>query len=169
MWYLCFASHVCQTVDEIFMLKNQLIHFIYRCSPLYSIQTKPNFNIMIGPSPYVLINMGARFTPCMHNIKKIIEADGGPVLQWPCPNTTTLTDNKCTLAELCGMGGGVPNQEGITDFKDRSHEPNQWWRFITPIFLHAGIIHIGFNMLLQWTLGRDMEKEIGRSRRSDDR
>ena len=125
------------------------------------IQTKPNFNIMIGPSPYVLINMGARFTPCMHNIKKVIEADGGPVLQWPCPNTTTLTDNKCTLAELCGMGGGVPNQEGITDFKDRSHEPNQWWRFITPIFLHAGIIHIGFNMLLQWTLGRDMEKEIG--------
>ncbi|KAH8626390.1 putative rhomboid protein [Alternaria alternata] len=116
---------------------------------------------MIGPSPYVLINMGARFTPCMHNIKKVIEADGGPVLQWPCPNTTTLTDNKCTLAELCGMGGGVPNQEGITDFKDRSHEPNQWWRFITPIFLHAGIIHIGFNMLLQWTLGRDMEKEIG--------
>jgi hypothetical protein len=38
MWYLCFASHVCQTVDEIFVLKNQLIHFIYRCSPLYSIR-----------------------------------------------------------------------------------------------------------------------------------
>jgi membrane associated rhomboid family serine protease len=125
------------------------------------IQTKPNFNIMIGPSPYVLINMGARFTPCMHNIKRVIEADPGPVVQWPCPNTTTLTDNKCSLAELCGMGGGVPDQSSVTDFKDRSHEPNQWWRFITPIFLHAGIIHIGFNMLLQWTLGRDMEKEIG--------
>ena len=39
--------------------------------------------------------------------------------------------------------------------------PNQWWRFITPMFLHAGIIHIGFNMLLQMTLGRDMEKAIG--------
>ncbi|KAI4688140.1 uncharacterized protein J4E84_005068 [Alternaria hordeiaustralica] len=125
------------------------------------IQTKPNFNIMIGPSPYVLINMGARFTPCMHNIKRVIEAQPGPVVDWPCPNTTTLTDNKCTLAELCGMGSGVPDQTSVTDFKDRSHEPNQWWRFITPIFLHAGLIHIGFNMLLQWTLGRDMEKEIG--------
>ncbi|KAF1849316.1 rhomboid family membrane protein-like protein [Cucurbitaria berberidis CBS 394.84] len=124
------------------------------------IQTKPNFNIMIGPSPYVLINMGARFTPCMHNIKQVIEAD---VQAWPCPNTTSLDPGTltCSLSELCGMSGGVPDQSGITDFRDRSKEPNQWWRFIVPIFLHAGIIHIGFNMLLQLTLGRDMEKEIG--------
>lgn len=123
------------------------------------IQTKPNFNIMIGPSPYVTINMGARYTPCMHNIRTIIT---NKVTNWPCPNTTTLdaTTYTCTLSDLCGMGG-VPDQSGVSDFRDRSHEPNQWWRFITPIFLHAGIIHIGFNMLLQLTLGRDMEKEIG--------
>ncbi|OSS52010.1 hypothetical protein B5807_03278 [Epicoccum nigrum] len=123
------------------------------------IQTKPNFNIMIGPSPYVLINMGARFTPCMHNIKKVIEAD---VTSWPCPNTTSLDSGSltCSLDELCGLGG-VPDQSGVTDFKDRSHEPDQWYRFIIPMFLHAGLIHIGFNMLLQLTLGRDMEKEIG--------
>lgn len=42
-----------------------------------------------------------------------------------------------------------------------SPEPNQWFRFIIPIFLHAGIIHIGFNMLLQLTLGREMEIAIG--------
>ncbi|KAH7385908.1 rhomboid family-domain-containing protein [Pyrenochaeta sp. MPI-SDFR-AT-0127] len=123
------------------------------------IQTKPNFNIMIGPSPYVLINMGARFTPCMHNIKQVIDAK---VTAWPCPNTTSLDPGSltCSLSELCGMGG-VPDQTGIETFRDRSKEPNQWWRFIVPIFLHAGIIHIGFNMLLQLTLGRDMEKEIG--------
>jgi membrane associated rhomboid family serine protease len=39
--------------------------------------------------------------------------------------------------------------------------PDQWFRFITPIFLHAGIIHIGFNMLLQITLGREIEMQIG--------
>lgn len=123
------------------------------------IQTKPNFNIMIGPSPYVLINMGARFTPCMHNIEKVID---NRVTSWPCPNTTSLDASSltCSLDELCGLGG-VPDQSGVTDFKDRSHEPDQWYRFIIPMFLHAGIIHIGFNMLLQLTLGRDMEKEIG--------
>jgi membrane associated rhomboid family serine protease len=114
---------------------------------------------MIGPSPYVLINMGARFTPCMHNINSVIT---NQVTAWGCPDTTTtdLSVHNCTLSQLCGMGG-VPDQSNVTDFKDTSHEPNQWWRFIVPIFLHAGVIHIGFNMLLQLTLGRDMEKEIG--------
>ncbi|KAF2126791.1 rhomboid-domain-containing protein [Dothidotthia symphoricarpi CBS 119687] len=123
------------------------------------IQTKPSFNIMIGPSPYTLINMGSRFTPCMHNIAAVIAAD---VQEWPCPNTTSLSADapKCSLSTLCG-NGGVPDQSSVTDFHDRSHEPDQWWRFIIPIFLHAGLIHIGFNMLLQLTLGRDMEKEIG--------
>jgi membrane associated rhomboid family serine protease len=31
-------------------------------------------------------------------------------------------------------------------------EPNQWFRFIIPIFLHAGVIHLLLNMLAQMTL-----------------
>ncbi|CAI6332365.1 unnamed protein product [Periconia digitata] len=125
------------------------------------IQTKPNFNIMIGPSPFVLINMGARYVPCMHYIEKVVN---NSVVEWPCPDTTTLNDTRCNLNSLCGLGG-VPTQKYDFTFDQRAEhkdmEPNQWYRFITPIFLHAGLIHIGFNMLLQWTLGRDMEKEIG--------
>lgn len=115
---------------------------------------------MIGPSPYVLINMGSRYTPCMHNIQKVIQ---NGVVDWPCPNTTTIGPGTptCPLSALCGMAGNVPDQTGVTDWRNRSKEPNQWWRFITPIFLHAGIIHIAFNMLLQLTLGKDMEREIG--------
>ncbi|KAF2867631.1 rhomboid family membrane protein-like protein [Massariosphaeria phaeospora] len=127
------------------------------------IQLKPSFNIMIGPSPYVLINMGARYPPCMHNVDNV--TDLPEPIRWPCPNTVSLDEKTgqvtCTLAELCGMGGGVPPQIPGTEVKNRDHEPNQWWRFITPIFMHAGIIHIAFNMLLQLTLGRDMEKEMG--------
>lgn len=112
--------------------------------------------------------MGARYPPCMHNIKVISESDINREDWWPCPNNTfsDAANMTCTLSEACGMGG-VPDQtqnDALSPsdrFKDRSHEPNQWWRFITPIFLHAGLIHIGFNMLLQLTLGRDMEKEIG--------
>ena len=32
---------------------------------------------------------------------------------------------------------------------------------IVPIFLHGGILHILFNLLVQLRLGADMEKEIG--------
>jgi rhomboid protease GluP len=31
---------------------------------------------------------------------------------------------------------------------------DQWWRIITGAFLHAGLIHIGVNMLSLWFLGR---------------
>ncbi|ERF68682.1 hypothetical protein EPUS_05743 [Endocarpon pusillum Z07020] len=111
------------------------------------IMTRPSFNPMIGPSPYVLINMGARFVPCMRL------TDGTDGLLFPCPETTSSDPNdavnKCTLPRLCGFGAAENSQ------------PTQWFRFIIPMFLHAGIIHIGFNMLLQLTMGREMELAIG--------
>jgi membrane associated rhomboid family serine protease len=123
------------------------------------IMTQPSFNPMIGPSTQVLINMGARYVPCMHNVS-VVQDTYNPIQLWPCPNTTTndpnSPSNHCTLSDLCGFGG-VPNP-GVPS---NGAEPNQWFRFVLPMFLHAGIIHIGFNMLLQLTLGRDMEKSIG--------
>ncbi|KAJ9148246.1 Rhomboid-like protein [Pleurostoma richardsiae] len=127
------------------------------------IQIKPSFNPMIGPSSYVLINMGSRFVPCMHNVPEI---QGSTILiNWPCPNTTTndatSPSQQCTLSDLCGFGGVPEPYYNSTATADEKPEPNQWWRFITPMFMHAGIIHIGFNLLLQLTMGREMEKSIG--------
>ena len=112
--------------------------------------------------------MGARYVPCMHNttfIKKPVgvtcpkgthldqstapvqQSSSDPSVAWPCPNTTT-NDAHCSLSQLCG-------------FNENKTQPRQWFRFITPIFMHAGIVHIGFNLLLQLTLGKEMEQEIG--------
>lgn len=121
------------------------------------IMINPQFNFMIGPSTQVMINMGARYVPCMHNIDEI-QGSTIPVL-FLCPNATKWEDT-CPLSTLCGFGGKVPNPafDGNVDAKPA---PNQWYRFIFPIFLHAGLIHIAFNMLLQLTLARDMEMAIG--------
>ncbi|KHN95744.1 Rhomboid family protein [Metarhizium album ARSEF 1941] len=119
------------------------------------IMIKPQFNPMIGPSTQVLINMGARYVPCMHNVKEI-QGSNIPVL-FLCPNATK-SDEFCPLSEVCGFGG-VPNP--TFNNADQSPQPNQWFRFIVPIFLHAGLIHIGFNMLLQMTLAKEMEQAIG--------
>ncbi|KAL8982896.1 MAG: hypothetical protein Q9177_005135 [Variospora cf. flavescens] len=118
------------------------------------IMIRPQFNPMIGPSPYVLINMGARYVPCMQNIPQVHDPD----IRWPSPSTTSADTNtyQGTLPDLCGFGG--------FEVKGPNDYPNQWYRFIIPMFLHGGIIHIGFNMLLQLTLGRDMEKDIGSPR-----
>jgi membrane associated rhomboid family serine protease len=127
------------------------------------IEIHPSFNPMIGPSPWVLINMGARYVPCMHNVAGI--QDSSIEIFWGCPNTTDLNVQVCTLGELCGFSGfqnPFPNPVvGSPSGLNQKPEPNQWFRFIIPMFLHAGIIHIGFNMLLQLTMGRDMEISIG--------
>lgn len=119
----------------------------------------PQFNPMIGPSPYVLINMGARYVPCMKNVAGI--QNSNLTILWPCPNSTTVYGT-CSLSELCGFSG-VPNPHAYGSLADHP-APNQWLRFVTPIFLHAGLVHISFNMLLQIVLGREVERAIGHIR-----
>lgn len=113
------------------------------------VQTKPYFNPMIGPSNYVQINMGLRFVPCMILISGITSQT---LSVFPCPNLTTQSTG-CTLDTLCGLGGMTEDSDGF--------KPRQWYRIITPVFLHAGFIHIICNLALQLLLGVDMERQIG--------
>lgn len=125
------------------------------------IEIHPSFNPMIGPSPYLLINMGARYPSCMHTMPGVQNAT--EPISWPCPNATDIKGPSvtCSLPDLCGFNGNNVPLPKVGGSLDEKPAPNQWWRFIIPIFIHAGIIHIGFNLLLQMTLGRDVEKLIG--------
>jgi membrane associated rhomboid family serine protease len=106
---------------------------------------KPVVNPMLGPSQSALIQLGARFPPCM----KLVT--GVPVTTlFACLNdTANPPDRICPLEEICGFGGF------------HNETPNQWFRFITPIFLHAGFVHILLNMLAQLTLSAQIEREMG--------
>ncbi len=39
-----------------------------------------------------------------------------------------------------------------------------WWRLFTSGFLHFGPIHLAFNMIALWVIGRDLEQVLGRAR-----
>eukprot|EP01134_Creolimax_fragrantissima_P002740 CFRG2740T1 len=54
------------------------------------------------------------------------------------------------LDDVCEMGG----------LKD-SQKPNQWWRYITPIFLHVGVLHLIFNCMFQLSVGIIIEMSCG--------
>jgi membrane associated rhomboid family serine protease len=72
------------------------------------------------------------------------------------------------LIEIGGGGGGLANPSGkmIEDFG--LYGPfvaeGEWYRLITSGFLHANLIHIGFNMLLLFFLGRLLEPALGTPR-----
>ncbi len=36
----------------------------------------------------------------------------------------------------------------------------QWWRLITPVLLHAGLLHIGFNMYALYVIGPELERHF---------
>ncbi len=40
----------------------------------------------------------------------------------------------------------------------------EWYRLVTGAFLHASLIHLGFNMLMLWWFGRALENALGRAR-----
>ncbi|KAF8249601.1 rhomboid-domain-containing protein [Wilcoxina mikolae CBS 423.85] len=119
---------------------------------------KPQFNPMIGPTTDVMINMGARFVPCMRVVESFKNTD--PTQLYPCPNRTTLF-LECSLAEWCGFNGrDIPSDlPGGTGPKGST--PNQWYRFIIPMFFHAGLVHLAFNMFIQVWMGGEIERSIG--------
>jgi membrane associated rhomboid family serine protease len=43
-------------------------------------------------------------------------------------------------------------------------DSGEWWRIVTAGFLHANLMHIGFNMFLLWLLGSELEPFLGRVR-----
>lgn len=40
----------------------------------------------------------------------------------------------------------------------------EWWRLVTPVFLHASVLHILFNMYFLFVIGPSLERFYGRTR-----
>ncbi|MFL5899103.1 MAG: rhomboid family intramembrane serine protease [Solirubrobacterales bacterium] len=73
------------------------------------------------------------------------------------------------LAEITLGAGGLFAEQGSRFVFDYglfgpSVAEGEWYRLLTSGFLHASIIHIGFNMLLLYFLGRLLEPALGTPR-----
>ena len=68
-----------------------------------------------------------------------------------------------------GGGGEVGRDYALMNaFRDssglRGVAFGEWYRLITGGFLHAGLIHLGMNMLVLWILGSQVERILGHAR-----
>ena len=66
------------------------------------------------------------------------------------------------------QGNGLNNPGGSLYVKWIMYGPlidhGDWWRLITPIFLHGFLLHLGLNMLALWWIGRPVESYLGTAR-----
>lgn len=117
-------------------------------------------NPLFGPDPAILLSMGAKHVPCMIRTKDARDFTNctmNYVGTKPYTGAVAKTANNfCNywefLQEACGMGGFVGGN---------AERPNQWWRFIVPMYLHSGVVHIVINSFGLVRSGFAMEEQMG--------
>jgi len=68
---------------------------------------------------------------------------------------------------LMALAGGSTNESTLMAFGVKSNPQiarGEWWRFITPIFIHIGMLHLFFNSYALWIVGPQVEKLYGAAR-----
>ncbi len=73
------------------------------------------------------------------------------------------------VATAASGGGGLMRSGGGEVFNNGALfgplvADGEWWRIVTAGFLHAGLLHIAFNMYFLYFLGNLLEPEIGKLR-----
>ena len=73
-----------------------------------------------------------------------------------------ISSDRATAYLLNILAGcqGVLGQIGALSYENVFKE-GQWWRIITHIYLHAGIVHLTLNMIALLIVGKVIERKIG--------
>jgi membrane associated rhomboid family serine protease len=68
---------------------------------------------------------------------------------------------------LMTLAGGTTNDSTLLGFGVKANnliDQGQYWRFITPVFIHIGLLHLFFNSYALWMVGPQVEKLYGSAR-----
>lgn len=93
---------------------------------------------------------------------------GRPLRSGPVVVPALIAANVLVFVLTVIDAGSVANNASGVVFAEGALVPSlvaaDWWRPITSGFLHIGLIHLAFNMLALWFVGRDIEIVLGRLR-----
>ena len=87
----------------------------------------------------------------------------------PVVTYALIAVNVAVEAIVLATGGdlfGVGSSKLVTDgqLSRVTVSDGDWWRIVTSGFLHAGLIHLAFNMFILYVLGTMLEPVVGRMR-----
>lgn len=112
--------------------------------------------------------VGMRCPECARQRTRVHRVRPGDV---PTPTATQAIIAVNVLAYLgeIASGSGFGNVSGTLYEKGALYGPlvsvnHDYWRLVTSGFLHASFIHIAFNMVFLWFIGRSLEPAIGSTR-----
>jgi membrane associated rhomboid family serine protease len=115
--------------------------------------------------------VGMRCPECSRQRTKVVRNPQGAASGfWASPATYVLIAINVVvyLVEIAGGSGGINNPSGsfVVDYGlfGPFVAEGEWYRLVTNGFLHASLLHIGFNMLLLYLLGRLLEPALGTPR-----
>lgn len=115
--------------------------------------------------------VGMRCPECSQHKTRVtrgVREGGSGFSAAPATFTLIALNVAAYLVEIAAGSGGLSGAGGtvINDFALRGYSvaEGEWYRLLSGGFLHAGLIHIGFNMLLLFFLGRLLEPSLGTPR-----
>jgi membrane associated rhomboid family serine protease len=115
--------------------------------------------------------VGMRCPECASQRTRVVRnPTGTPGAQaFPATYALIVINVVMFLIELANGPGGLFVQQASRFVEDLglfgpSVAEGEWYRLVTSAFLHANVIHIGFNMLLLFFLGRLLEPALGTPR-----
>ncbi|KAK4509635.1 uncharacterized protein ATC70_006937 [Mucor velutinosus] len=146
------------------------------------------FNYMLGPSMEIMIQVGARFAPCMRHVDSmppderyvcldtIAEKSKTPSTAATAVAASGKSNNNTTLAggqslllldqvvnladpRLLNSSCSLSSICGMTTFH-QDQVPDQTYRLLTPLFIHTGLIHLMINLAVLVVLGAKVERII---------
>eukprot|EP01135_Chromosphaera_perkinsii_P006336 Nk52_evm65s485 gene=Nk52_evmTU65s485 len=134
-----------------------------------------NDNWMVGPSVDTIIDIGAQYTPCIttttmelsgHEVKDALNCTmgfGGYIAQIDPPTSTAsyVQTDTCSFAKILrticsNISDAVP-----VDTVESQKAPRQWWRLISALFVHSGVIHYLVSLVYLLSYGIALERTIG--------
>jgi membrane associated rhomboid family serine protease len=116
--------------------------------------------------------VGMRCPECSRQRTRVVQNPHGTasgVAAYPATAALIAINVVVYLIEVATGGGGLTREaSGNFVFHTILYGPfvseGEWYRLLTAGFLHANIIHIAFNMILLFFLGRLMEPSLGTPR-----
>jgi membrane associated rhomboid family serine protease len=116
--------------------------------------------------------VGMRCPECSRQRTKVVRnptGTPGQLSAFPATVTLIAINVVVFLIEIAGGGGGLGGLSSLRiydlgGFFGPSVAEGDWWRLITSGFVHVSVLHIAFNMILLFILGRLLEPALGTPR-----